>query len=72
VLEVVKRRKVELDEDVREHVGGGATSEGDGALLDEVSDVVVIDVDVLRLRGGHVVCGEGDTSFVVYIGSRCR
>jgi hypothetical protein len=31
------------------HVGGGTSSDGDGALLDEVVDVDVLDVDVLGL-----------------------
>ena len=69
-LEVERRRKGELGEDVRNHVGGRTPHDGDRALLDEVADVVVFDVDVFRLRGGHVG-GEGDATPVVFEG-RCR
>ena len=68
MLEVNKGEKRELVKNVREHVGGGAPSDRDGALLDEVANVVVLDVDVFELRGCRVVYCEGDATLVVFIG----
>ncbi len=62
-------RKGKLCKDVREHVVGGAPDELDGALLDEVANVVIFNVDVLGLRGCHVVGSQGDTTLVVLEGS---
>jgi hypothetical protein len=39
MLEVNERGKRDLDENIGEHVGGGAPSDGDGALLGEVANV---------------------------------
>ncbi len=37
-------------------------------MLRKVSDVMIFDVDVLRLGGGHVVDSEGDATPVVLEG----
>ena len=34
-------------------------------MLDEVADVMIFDVGVFRIRGGHVVGGEGNAALVV-------
>ena len=49
MLEVSRRGKRELGENVREHVGGGAPNDGDESLFDEVSNVVVLDFNVFGL-----------------------
>jgi hypothetical protein len=69
MLAMDRGRKAKLCKDVREHVVGGAPDELDGALLDEVADVVIFNVDVLGLRGCHVVGSHGDTTLVVLEGS---
>ncbi len=47
------KRKRKHCEDVREHVIGGAPYDVDGALLDEVADVIVLYFDVFGLGVGH-------------------
>ena len=37
-------------------------------LLDEVTNVVALDVDVFGLRDGHVVDNEGDAALGVFVG----
>ncbi len=55
MLKVNRGMERKLGEDVRNHVGGRAPNNGNGALLNEVTNVMVLDVDVFRLGGGHVV-----------------
>ena len=43
-------RKRKLCKDVNEHVVCGAPDESDGALLDDIADVVVFDVDLFGLE----------------------
>ena len=49
MLMMGRRGKRKLCEDVREHVIGGEPDDVDGALLDDVADVVVFNVDMLGL-----------------------
>ena len=49
MLTMGRRGNRQLCEDVREHVIGGAPDDVDGALLDDVTDVVVFNVDMLGL-----------------------
>ncbi len=37
-------------------------------MFDEVTNIVVLDVDVFALGGGHGVGGKGDTALVVLLG----
>jgi hypothetical protein len=67
VLEVNRRGQRDLGENACEHVRGGVPSDRDGPLLDEVANVA-LDVVVFRLRGGHVVLGEGNAALAVFIG----
>ena len=68
MLKVNRERKRKLGEDVRNHVGGRAPNDGDRALPDKVTNVMVIDVDAFRLRGGHIVDSEGDAALGVFVG----
>jgi len=55
VLEVDRRRKRTHVEDARGHV---APNNGYGPLFDKFANIMVLNADVRRLRGGHVVGGE--------------
>ena len=68
VLEVGGRGQRELGENVSKHIISRAPDNADGALLDEISNVVVLDVDVFGLRGSHVVGRKSDASLVVLKG----
>jgi hypothetical protein len=70
MLKVNRGRKRKLGKDVRSHIRGRALNDGDEALLEEVTNVTVLDV-VYILRGGHVVHSGGDAALVAFIGD-CR
>jgi hypothetical protein len=64
------RGKVKLGEDVLKHVVGRAPDDVNGALLDEVADVMAFDVNAFGLiRCGHVVGSKGNAALVVLKGS---
>ncbi len=67
MLDVDTRRKGYLGEDIREHVGGGAPSDRESSLRGEVENIMVLDVDVLRLQVGHVVGAEIDVTLIIHI-----
>jgi hypothetical protein len=60
--------KRELCEDFSEHLGCGSPDNRDGLLVHNVADVMIFDVDVLRLGGGHVFGSEGDAILLVLEG----
>jgi hypothetical protein len=68
VLEVGGRRKKELGEDVSTYVVNGAPHNADGVLFDEIVDVRVFYVNVLRLGSSHVVGSKGNATLVVLKG----
>ncbi len=68
VLKMDGGGKRELGEDIRKHVSGGTLDDGDGALCDEVSNIVGANVDMFGLGGGHGSLGEGDATVIVLVG----
>ncbi len=68
MLEVNDRRERELVENIREHVGCGTPRNGDSTLLDEVTNEVVLDVNVFCPRSCHVIGGKGGATLDVFKG----
>ena len=67
VLAMDRRWEGKLCKNIGEHVIGWAPNELDGALFDEVADVVIFNINVLRLVSRHVVGGQSDTALVVLV-----
>ena len=68
MLKVDRGRKRELGEDVGEHLRSGDPNDRNIILLDQVTNEVVLDVNVLERRDGHVIGSERDAAFVVFKG----
>jgi hypothetical protein len=60
--------KRELGQDVDKHVGGRSLDDGYSAFFDKIANVVITDVNVFGLGGGHSVLGEGDAVVIVLVG----
>ena len=61
MFEIDRRGNVKLCEDTRKHVVSRAPNDVNCAVLEEVANVMVFDVNVFGFRGGHVV-GSKETA----------